>query len=193
MCVLFGGQDVLDVVNDSYMEVATNATKAQRNTNKVTRNKDQKALFYIHQCMDMNVFEKIVDSMTMKVVWDTLVRCYAGDTLVKKVKLQSLRKQYENLNMNINEKVHDYISKVILIINEMKSCGQTLTEQVIIEKKFKVKAKKQSDQKLKILRTGGGGEYKSTEFKEYSEENGIEHEVTSSYTPRHNGLTERRN
>lgn len=31
--------------------------------------------------------------------------------------------------------------------------------------KFKVKAEKQSGQKLKVLRTGGGGEYNSVEFK----------------------------
>ena len=51
-----------------------------------------------------------------------------------KVKLQSLRKQYENLNMKDNEKVSEYISRVILITNEMKACGETLSKQVIIEK-----------------------------------------------------------
>src|ERR1044072_6934130 len=96
--------------------------------------RDQKALFYIHQCGDATVFEKIADSMTSKGAWDTLVRCYGGDTSVKKVKLQSLRKQYKNLNMKNSEKVSEYISRVILITNEMKACGETLSEQVIIEK-----------------------------------------------------------
>ena len=42
MCVLFGAQDVLDLVNDDYIPVALpeNATDVQRN--------DQKTLFYIH-------------------------------------------------------------------------------------------------------------------------------------------------
>ena len=53
---------------------------------------------------------------------------------MKKVKLQSLRKQYENLNMKNSEKVSEYISRVIMITNEMKACGETLSEQVIIEK-----------------------------------------------------------
>src|SRR3954471_3385560 len=72
--------------------------------------------------------------MTSKEEWDILVRCYGGDVSVKKVKLQSLRKQYENLNMKNNEKVSEYISRVIVITNEMKACGETLSEQVIIEK-----------------------------------------------------------
>ena len=53
---------------------------------------------------------------------------------MKKVKLQSIRKQYENLNIKNNEKIPDYILKVIVVMNEMKSCGETLFELVIIEK-----------------------------------------------------------
>ncbi|XP_050876368.1 uncharacterized protein LOC127080082 [Lathyrus oleraceus] len=73
MHVLFGTQNVLDLVNDSYVALGTNATG-------------------------------IVDSKTAKAVWNILVRHYDDDTLEKKVKLQSLRKQYENLNVKNNEK-----------------------------------------------------------------------------------------
>src|ERR1043165_5105897 len=59
--------------------------------------------------------------------------------------------------------------------------------------KFKVKVENQSGQKLKILRTDGGGEYNSTEFQKLCGDNGIEHEVTAPYTPQHNGLNELRN
>ena len=53
---------------------------------------------------------------------------------MKKVKLESLRKQYENLSMKNNEKVLGYISRVIVLTNEMKSYGGAFSEQVIIEK-----------------------------------------------------------
>lgn len=96
--------------------------------------KDQEAFFYIHQCVDVNVFEKIIDSTTTKVAWDALVRCYCGDASVKKVKIQSLCKRYENLNMNNIEKVPDYISRVTLITYEMKSYGETFSEEIIIGK-----------------------------------------------------------
>ncbi|XP_050914600.1 uncharacterized protein LOC127129462 [Lathyrus oleraceus] len=68
-----------------------------------------------------------------KAVWDTMVWCYDGDASVKKVRLQSLCKLCENLSMKNDEKVPDYISKVILITNEMKSCGETLSEESIIQ------------------------------------------------------------
>jgi transposase InsO family protein len=54
-------------------------------------------------------------------------------------------------------------------------------------------AERQCENHLKILRTDGGGEYNSNEFKEYCAEKGIIHEVTAPYTPQHNGLAERRN
>ncbi|WJX16386.1 hypothetical protein P8452_06418 [Trifolium repens] len=134
MIVLFGAQDVLELVTEGYVPVAADATDAQKLAQKDTKKKDQRALFYIHQCVDENVFEKIADSETAKAAWDTLIRCYGGDASMKKVKLQSLRKQYENLNMKNNEKVPEYISRMILITNEMKACGETLSEQVIIDK-----------------------------------------------------------
>ncbi|CAL5187707.1 unnamed protein product [Lathyrus oleraceus] len=74
MCVLFGAQGVLDLVSNGYVPVAT---EGRRNTQRETRTKDQNALFYIHHCVEANMFEKIVDSTIVKAVWDTLVRCYA--------------------------------------------------------------------------------------------------------------------
>lgn len=56
-----------------------------------------------------------------------------------------------------------------------------------------MKAENQNGQRLKILISDGGGDFESTKFKKLCEENGIEHEVTSPYTPQYNGLTERRN
>lgn len=59
--------------------------------------------------------------------------------------------------------------------------------------KFKVKDEKKSGHKLKVLEIDGGCEYNSSELRRFCEENGVEHEVTASYTPQHNGISERRN
>ena len=50
-----------------------------------------------------------------------------------------------------------------------------------------MKVEKQNDQKLKVLKADGEGEYKYTKFQKFCEENIIEHEVTAPYTPQHNG------
>lgn len=134
MRVLLRAQDVVELVNEGYTPVGENAIEAQRAAQRETRKKDQKALFYIHQCFDLKVFEKISEATTAKEAWDILVRCYGGDATVKKVKLQSLRKQYEILEMKKDERVANYISRVVTVTNEMKINGETVTEQMIVEK-----------------------------------------------------------
>ncbi|GAU42392.1 hypothetical protein TSUD_296900 [Trifolium subterraneum] len=67
------------------------------------------------------------------------------------------------------------------------------SEAFEVFKRFKTLVEKQSDKSIKVLRTDGGGEYTSKEFENYCKDQGIIHEVTAPYTPRHNGLAERRN
>src|SRR5665213_3246318 len=51
----------------------------------------------------------------------------------------------------------------------------------------------QSGEKLKILRSDGGGEYINTEMREYLAEKGIRHETMVAETPQQNGVAERYN
>src|ERR1044072_6030077 len=59
-------------------------------------------------------------------------------------------------------------------------------------KLFKAMVENQSEKKIKVLRTDGGGEFCSHEMEEFCKENGIIHDITAPYT-QHNGVTERRN
>jgi len=47
--------------------------------------------------------------------------------------------------------------------------------------------------KIKILRLDNGGEYTSNEFKDFCLDEGIERELTTSYTPQKNGIAQRKN
>ncbi|RDY09651.1 hypothetical protein CR513_05943, partial [Mucuna pruriens] len=58
--------------------------------------------------------------------------------------------------------------------------------------KFKCLVEKQNGKVIKVLRTDGGGEYVSNEFKEFYESEGLIHEVTPPYICQHNSTTERR-
>ncbi|KAG6469829.1 hypothetical protein ZIOFF_070760 [Zingiber officinale] len=60
-------------------------------------------------------------------------------------------------------------------------------------KKFKLLTENKTEYKIKILWTDRGGEFLSTEFTQFCENEGIERHLTAPYTPQQNGVVERRN
>jgi len=51
----------------------------------------------------------------------------------------------------------------------------------------------ETGQKLKVLRSDGGGEYTAGEVQSFLKEKGIKHELTTADTPQHNGVAEHMN
>ena len=85
MKVLFQFQDLLEIVQNGYQELGDNPTDAQRDIHNDAVNKDNKALFLIHQSMDASIFDKISKACTTKEVWDILERCFTCGEKIRKV------------------------------------------------------------------------------------------------------------
>lgn len=62
-------------------------------------------LFLIHQCVNPNMFEKIIEEETTKEASDKLKNVYGGDEKLKRVKLQTLRNQFEMTKMKEDKSV----------------------------------------------------------------------------------------
>lgn len=60
-------------------------------------------------------------------------------------------------------------------------------------KVFKSRLENEWDLKIKCVRSDRGGEFTSHEFNEFCEKEGIKRQLTTPYTPQHNGMVERRN
>lgn len=97
-----------EIVNDGVPALKANANHVQKVTHKGQRNKDGKTIFLIHQCVDPNMFEKIIEEETSKGVWDKLKNLYGRNEKLKRVKLQTPRKQFEMINMKEDESVVDF-------------------------------------------------------------------------------------
>ncbi|KAJ4716957.1 Retrovirus-related Pol polyprotein from transposon TNT 1-94 [Melia azedarach] len=139
MKALLGAQDVWEVVEKGYNEprddVAISVlTQAQRDTLKDSRKRDKKALYVIYQALDDDAFEKISNATSAKQAWDKLQTSYKGAEQVKKVRLQTLRGEFETLYMKEGESIVNYFSRIEAISNQLKRNGEKLSEVRIMEK-----------------------------------------------------------
>lgn len=134
MKAILGYQDVWDLVQNGLIPLPENANAAQQTVYRESKKKDWKGLCILHQCVNPAIFEKIARSETSKEAWDILANSYAGDQKLKKVRLQTLRRQYELLGMEESESIAAYFTRVQTMTNQMLYCGETLFDESIVEK-----------------------------------------------------------
>jgi hypothetical protein len=79
-------------------------------------------------------FEKIAAVASAKEAWEILEKTYAGGDKLKKVKLQTLRRRYELLQMTESESVGDFFTRILSITNLMKGYGENFTDNMLVEK-----------------------------------------------------------
>ncbi|KAL5570660.1 hypothetical protein UlMin_027235 [Ulmus minor] len=69
-----------------------------------------------------------------KEVWDTLQEEFQGFKKGHAVKLQYLRRDFENLKIKDNEAAKDYYSRIKELVNQMRAYGQNIIDKKIEEK-----------------------------------------------------------
>ena len=104
--------------------------------------KDNKALGLIQQGLSESIFLKISSAESSKKSWDTLETCYQGVTKVKNVKLQNLRRDFENMKMKDSEIVDNFMTQVMCVVNQLRQYGENLPNQHVIEKLLRCLPKK---------------------------------------------------
>jgi gag-polypeptide of LTR copia-type len=99
-----------------------------------TAKRDAKALFFIQQAVHDTVFVKIAAAETTKEAWTILKTTFQGSSKVVAIKLQGLRQEFETLNMNQDEYVQSFLTRVTTIVNQIRSCGENLSEKIVVMK-----------------------------------------------------------
>ena len=61
-------------------------------------------------------------------------RKYQGSIRVQRAQLQTLRREFEVLEMKTGELVSDYFSRVMLVANNMRNAGEDMQDAKIVEK-----------------------------------------------------------
>ncbi|XP_019433657.1 PREDICTED: uncharacterized protein LOC109340423 [Lupinus angustifolius] len=138
MKVIFGYQDVAEIVEDGFPILEEGATETEKTEYKQSKRKDYKALCLIHQAVDNAHFEKIVGSTTSKEAWEVLEKQYAGVAQLKKIRLQTMMRQYELMQMDKGEKIYEFFTRIITQTNAMKSYGEKIEDATIVEKILRI-------------------------------------------------------
>ncbi|CAL2265939.1 unnamed protein product [Prunus armeniaca] len=96
--------------------------------------KDAKALGLIQGAVSDEIFPRISHEETSKGAWDLLMQEFRGDKQVRSVKLQSLRREFEYTRMRDDESLSVYITKLFDVINQMRSYGEILPKERVVQK-----------------------------------------------------------
>ncbi|XP_077230201.1 uncharacterized protein LOC143863422 [Tasmannia lanceolata] len=136
MKVLYGSQDLWDIVENGVEEPEDQATLTPQQLNELkdNRKEDKKALFFIYQAVDEVIFERISSVTSAKEAWDTLYTSYKGEDKVKLVRLQTLRCEFDALRMKDSESVEDFYNRVISLVNQLRVNGEYIQDRRIVEK-----------------------------------------------------------
>ncbi|KAM1111108.1 hypothetical protein ACFX13_010490 [Malus domestica] len=98
------------------------------------RIKNAKALSLIQGAITDELFPRIRNEKTAKGAWDILRREFRGDKKVRAVKIQAVRADFEYMRMIDSENLDDYLGRFFGIVNNLKSLGEDVTEQRIVQK-----------------------------------------------------------
>ncbi|XP_034207088.1 uncharacterized protein LOC117620936 [Prunus dulcis] len=96
--------------------------------------KDARALGLIQSAVSDQLFPRIVNEETSKGAWDILKLEFRGDKQVRNVKLQGLRREFEYTRMKDSESLSVYLARLFDILNHMKSYGEELSRERIVQK-----------------------------------------------------------
>ncbi|XP_074342995.1 uncharacterized protein LOC141680762 [Apium graveolens] len=126
MKAILGANDVWKLVEKGLMvpEDEASLNQVQKDQLQAQRKKDQKAIMIIHQCLDDSILQMVASATTSKKVWDILNSSLSGHAKVKRLRLQILCGEFEALRMKESESISDYFSRVLTIVNQMKSNGE---------------------------------------------------------------------
>lgn len=89
------------------------STDQKKVTLQDLRKKNKKALFIIYQAIGERAFKKVANIATSKDAWENLHNFGEEMENMKKIRLQTLRDEFELLHMKENESISDYFTRVL--------------------------------------------------------------------------------
>ena len=88
----------------------------------------------LQSSLSKKVLAKVLTCTNAKQLWDKLGTIYAGDSKIKREKLQTLRAQFEGLKMKEEENISEYFERIDELVNVVQGVGETVLDSEIVDK-----------------------------------------------------------
>nr|GEZ37835.1 zinc finger, CCHC-type [Tanacetum cinerariifolium] len=103
-------------------------------TTEADTKKDKTAIAYIYQSLREEQLLLISKYKTAKEVWDALKKRHVGENRVQQAKQQTLKSEFEMLQMEENESIDSFVTRLTGIINKATSVRLAYKDSTLVRK-----------------------------------------------------------
>ncbi|KAL0343430.1 UNVERIFIED_CONTAM: hypothetical protein Sangu_1230400 [Sesamum angustifolium] len=131
MKTYFQSQKIWELVEEGVTlpEDSSTSSSAEKGKLENKKAKDSEALYYIQTAVADHIFPRISVATSAKEAWSILQKEYQGSAKVRIIKLQTLRRDFENMKMKDSETIDEYYTKVRELVNQLKAYGEDIPEK----------------------------------------------------------------
>nr|GEY85185.1 zinc finger, CCHC-type [Tanacetum cinerariifolium] len=112
-------------------------TKPNEKT-KADNKKDKNDIAFLYQALPEDQLLQITKHKTTKAIWDALKTRYIGEERVKQARLQTLKSEFEMLQMKEDETIDTFTTKLTTLVNKAASLGHTMEDETLVHKLLNV-------------------------------------------------------
>jgi hypothetical protein len=103
---------------------------------EVDDDKDAAAFAAISQAVPDAVMMAIAGCKTAREVWETIRCMRIGEDRVKKARVKQLKRQLDRIEMDDGETVTVFAQKLTMLVGEIRSLGENISDEAVIEHLF---------------------------------------------------------
>ncbi|GJR47277.1 zinc finger, CCHC-type containing protein [Tanacetum coccineum] len=103
-------------------------------TTQSDNKKDKTAIAFLYQSLPEEQLLQITKHKTAKAIWDALKTRHMGEQRVQQARLQTLKSDFEMLQMKEDETIDTFTGKLTTLANKAASLGHTFEDPTLVRK-----------------------------------------------------------
>jgi len=129
------GKVIWDIIEDGYVEPNwSTPLQVDRTAKREAQKNNSFAIYHLESSLEKRLFPRIASCNKVKDTWKVLKDGFQGNDLVKQVRLQTLKIEFENIKQKEDEKVREYCVRVKTCVQMMEILGEEITNYIIVNK-----------------------------------------------------------